>query len=106
MNKFFTLSILFLITGCSSVKWHDGAMIQYKNISKLDGNKYSIEVLGGYQHSKESFEVAVLEKAEKLCKGAAVIESSEMGTYYSSVTGGGVTSSGSPPKIISVVKCK
>jgi uncharacterized OsmC-like protein len=94
------------LSGCASMTWHEGSMIQYSEIKPLEDNGYSIEVLGGYDHDQESLERAVLKKADKLCGGTAVIESSSMSTYYSGGAAGGVAFSGNPPKINSFVKCK
>lgn len=106
LKKRFLLFIsLLVLTACSSMVWHEGSMIQYSNVQAVSQNQFKIEVLGGWDHDQASLERAVLVKAKKECKGEAEIISSEMGTYYSSTTGGGVNLSGNPPKIISTVKC-
>ena len=105
-NKLISISMLALsLTACTSMIWHEGSMIQYQNISSLPDNQFSIEVLGGWEHDQKALERAVLKKAKELCKTEASVISSDMGTYYSSTTGGGVNVSGNPPKIISVVRC-
>lgn len=76
-------------------------MIQYKNVQKTSENRFSIEVLGGWDHDQESLERAVLEKAGELCASHAEILSSEMGEYFS---GGAI--SGYAPKITSIVICE
>jgi hypothetical protein len=85
--------------------WHEGSMIQYSNIEPIENNQFSIEVLGGWEHDQKALERAVLKKSNELCKGDSEIISSEMSTYTSSTTGGGVNISGNPPKITSKVKC-
>jgi len=36
--------------------WHEGSVIQYKNIQEIDENQYSLEILGGWQHNQETLE--------------------------------------------------
>ncbi len=107
MNIKIILSVTLLLSlqGCSSMVWHKGSVIQYKNIEELDGNRYSMDVLGGWRHNQEILEDAVLKKAKSLCPGNAEIVSSSMSTYNSSTYVDGVSFSGNPPKITSIVQC-
>jgi hypothetical protein len=105
-DKLITSFVLLLsVSGCASMTWHEGSMIQYSNIEPLESGGFNIEVLGGWDHDQSSLERAVIIKAEKLCKSDAKVIFSQMGTYYSSTTGGGVSASGNPPKIITEVQC-
>jgi hypothetical protein len=104
-RKVFFLIFALNITGCASMVWHEGSMIQYSNIAPVENNQFSIEVLGGWEHDKNALERAVLKKSNDLCKGDSEIISSEISTYFSSTTGGGVNVSGHPPKITSKVRC-
>ena len=99
------LVITLLLQACSSMVWHEGSVIQYKNIEELNDNEYSMEVLGGWRHDQKILERAVLKKAQSLCNGEATILTSEMSTYHSSSTADGITYSGNPPKITSTVQC-
>ena len=104
-RKALFLILTLNIASCASMVWHEGSVIQYSNIESIENNQFNIEVLGGWDHDQKALERAVLKKANELCNGKSVIISSEMGTYYSSTTGGGVNFSGNPPKIVSTVKC-
>lgn len=105
IKKTITLVVPILMSGCASMVWHEGSMIQYKDIKEIEKNKYSMEILGGWRHNQEILEDAVLKKARSLCNGEAEILSSSMDTYHTSTSGGGVITSGNPPKIISTVQC-
>ena len=81
--------------------WHEGSMIQYKQVKTMTNGQIKIEVLGGWEHDQAILERAVMKKAKTECNGDAEIVSSEMGRYYS----GSAYHSGYAPKIVSIVKC-
>lgn len=100
-KKWIIVILASSLFSCTSMVWHEGSVIQYKQLQLIEGDKYKIEVLGGWDHDKAALERAVLKKAKEECHGDAEIISSQMGTYLSASQ----YASGNAPKIVSVVQC-